>query len=183
MRASARRTSTTVVAVVGDGARACVARLARGANVVSAVPDPNDPPLDRAVAAWSEATRVHSPYFVHDADPLDATADAWVRRFESEGPVGELEVVVQDTLARWRAGSVELPDYYLVLDAESWGPTRRHWYLGVLHKAAPARVVPVAKADAAEAALPHLGAGRWWPDLDQLLADIDRVVPDQVGPA
>ncbi len=35
---------------------------------------------------------------------------------------------------------VELPDYYLVLDPESWAPTRRHWYLGVLARSA--RVVP-----------------------------------------
>jgi hypothetical protein len=45
-------------------------------------------------------------------------------------------------LARWRVGSIELPDYYLALDAESWTATRRHWFLGVLHTAAPARVVP-----------------------------------------
>jgi hypothetical protein len=181
MRAIARRTSTTVVAIVGNGARACVDRLGRGANVATLVPEPDDPPLDRAVAAWSDAIRVHMPYFVHDADPLDATATAWVRRFDSEGPIGELEVVVSETLARWRAGSIELPDYYLVLDAEAWTPTRRHWYLGVLHGAAPARVVPVPNADAAAAALPRLGSGPWWPDLDDLLDGIDRVVPDQAG--
>jgi hypothetical protein len=53
----------------------------------------------------------------------------------------------------------------------------------VLHAAAPARVVPVADPDAAVAALRRLTPGRWWPDLDELLADIDRVVPDQVGTA
>ena len=76
-----------------------------------------------------------------------------------------------------------VPDYYLVLDAETWPPTRKHWYLGVLHGAAPARVVPVPDADAAASALTRLTPGRWWPDLDELLADIDRVVPDQVGAA
>ncbi|HXY93134.1 MAG TPA: hypothetical protein VEP49_11700 [Acidimicrobiia bacterium] len=172
-----------MVSVVGHGARACVERLGRGANVATMVPEPDDAALDRAVAAWTTATRVHTPYFAHDADPLDATASAWVRRYDERGPVGELEVAVSDTLARWRAGSLELPDYYLVLDAEAWAPTRRHWYLGVLHRAAPARVVPVANADVAEATLPRLGAGRWWPDLDELLDGIDRVVPDQVGAA
>ena len=122
---------------MGDDARACLDLLDRGANVVTLAPDPDADPLDRAVEAWSAATRVHTPYFAHDADPLDAAADAWVRRFDGEGPIGELEVVVSDTLARWRAGSVELPDYYLVLDAETWAPTRKHWYLGVLHAAAP----------------------------------------------
>jgi hypothetical protein len=172
-----------VVAIVGDETRACLEVLDRAANVATLVATPDADPLDRAVEAWSTATHVHSPYFAHDADPLEATANAWVRRFDGEGPIGELEVVVSDTLARWRAGSIELPDYYLVLDAETWTPTRKHWYLGVLHAEAPARVVPVPNADAAAAALARLTPGRWWPDVDELLTDIDRVVPDQVGAA
>jgi hypothetical protein len=187
MRPSARRTSTTVVAVVGDGSAVCVERLGAAANV--ATPEPpgagarrsgGDDALDRAVAAWGEAVRVHTPYFVHDADPLGHVADAWVRRYDQQGPVGELEVAVEATLARWRVGSIELPDYYLVLDAEAMDATRRHWYLGVLHRAAPNRVVPVADALAAAGALRRLTTGRWWPDLDGLLAGIDRVVPDRV---
>jgi hypothetical protein len=183
MRPTARRTSTTVVSVVGTDAGAWVERLGEAANVVPARPEIDDPPLDRAVAAWAEAVRAHSPYLVHDADPLAAVADAWVRRFDEAGPVGELEVAVSETLARWRAGSIEMPDYYLVLDAESWTPTRRHWYLGVLHAAAPARVVPVPDPDAAARMLSRLGAGAWWPDLDDLLGGIEQVVPDQVVPA
>jgi hypothetical protein len=181
MRRTAQRTSTTVVAVVGDDARSCVEALGRTTNVTPFGTDPEAPVLDRAVAAWTAATRVHAPYFVHDADPLLAVADAWVRRFDEEGPVGELEVAVTETLARWRVGSIELPDYYLLLDAEAWGVTRRHWYLGVLHAAAPARVLPVPNVDAAAGTLAHLAAGPWWPDLDDLLAGIDHVVPDRVG--
>ncbi|MET0629008.1 MAG: hypothetical protein ABW033_11180 [Acidimicrobiia bacterium] len=177
MRATARRTSTTVVAIVGDASRACVERLAAEANVVGVVPEGDDA-LDRAVAAWSEAARIHSPYCVHDADPLSAVAEAWVRRFDEQGPIGELEVAVEATLARWRVGSIELPDYYVLLDAEQWSATRRHWYLGVLHRAAPSRVVPIADAAAAPDALAHLITGRWWPDVDVLLDGIDRVVPD-----
>ena len=94
----------------------------------------------------------------------------------------ELEVAVAETLARWRVGSIELPDYYLVLDAESWTATRRHWYLGVLHTAAPARVVPVRDPDTAARTLPRLGAGAWWPALDDLLGGIEQVVPDQLVP-
>jgi len=180
MRASARRTSTTVVAAVGEHARACVERLHRWGNVATLIPDPDAPALDRAVEAWNAATRIHTPYFVHDADPLATAAAAWVRRFDEQGPVGELEVAVADTVARWRAGSIELPDYYLVLDAETWSPTRRHWYLGVLHAAGPSRVVPIADADDAGSALAHLSAGRWWPDVDELLTGIERVVPDQI---
>jgi hypothetical protein len=90
-------------------------------------------------------------------------------------------VAVADTLARWRTRAIELPDYYLVLDAESFTATRRHWYLGVLHRAAPIRVVPVAAAtDQLRSRIGKLTSGRWWPDLDQVLADVDRVVPDQV---
>ena len=113
--------------------------------------------------------------------PLALVADAWVRRYDEQGPAGELEVAVRDTLARWRARTIELPDYYLVLDPGSWGATRRHWYLGVMHRAAPSRVVP---ADAAavnvQSSIAKLASGRWWPELDRLLAGVDRVVPDQV---
>ena len=182
MRATARRTATTVVAVVGDDAvaRAATERLGRGANVGWTDPEPADDALTRAVAAWGLAARAHAPYFVHDADPLRAVADAWVRLYDEQGPRGELEVAVANTLVRWRPGSIELPDYYLVLDAEGWGTTRRHWYLGVLHRAAPARVVPTDRT-AADDVLEHLSAGRWWPDLDVLLDGIDHVVPDHVG--
>ena len=87
-----------------------------------------------------------------------------------------------DTLTRWRARTIELPDYYLVLDPESWAPTRRHWYLGVLARSAPARVVPAdpSSAGRVQAAIATLASGRWWPELDRLLADVDRVVPDRV---
>jgi hypothetical protein len=92
------------------------------------------------------------------------------------------QVAVADTLARWRARTIELPDYYLVLAPESWAPTRRHWYLGVLARSAPARVVPTDPSSAArvQAAIATLASGRWWPELDRLLADVDRVVPDRV---
>jgi hypothetical protein len=183
VRPAAQRTGTTVVTVVGTAAAECVRRLGEAVNVVPVSVDVDDDPLARAVAAWAEATRAHTPYLVHDADPLAAVADAWVRRYDEEGPVGELEVAMSETLARWRAGSIELPDYFLVLDAESWGATRRHWYLGLLHRAAPARVVPVPDPDAAARMLPHLGAGAWWPDLDDLLEGIDQVVPDQLAPS
>jgi hypothetical protein len=178
-----QRTSSTVVAVVGDGARAVVEAVGRAANVVPVLADPDADALTRAIAAWSVASRAHSPYCVHDADPLAAVATAWERRYDAEGAVGELEVAVHETLARWRAGSIELPDYYVVLDAERFGATRRHWYLGVLHTAAPVRVVPCPSAPAAlTELLPRLSPGKWWPPLDRLLDGIDRVVPDQVRP-
>jgi hypothetical protein len=102
VRASSRRTGTTVLAVVGDtldeGAR-CVRRLATAVNVSELVAGADDPPL--------------------------------VPR--------------------------------------------------VLHAAAPARVVPAAGADDALDRLARLPTGRWWPDLDDLLAGIEHVVPDRAG--
>jgi hypothetical protein len=176
-----QRISTTVVGLVGESARACAQALDRASNIRVELPDPTAPPLDRAAAAWRAATAAHVPYLVHDADPLALVAEAWVRRFDQQGPAGELEVAVGETVGRWRTRAIELPDYYIVLDAASWGPTRRHWFLGLLHRAAPSRVVPAAAtAEEVRARIGTLASGRWWPDLDRLLAEVDRVVPDQV---
>jgi hypothetical protein len=120
---------------------------------------------------------------VHDADPLALVADAWVRLFEGSGPIGEVEVAVAETLARVRVQTVELPDYYVVVDADAMTPTRRHWYFGVLHDAVPMRVVPVpASAPEVVDALEDLAATRWWPPVAQLLDGIERRAPD-VGPS
>jgi hypothetical protein len=176
-----QRISTTVIGLVGEEARACAEGLRRASNIRVELPDPAAPPLERAAAAWQAATSTQLPYLVHDADPLALVADAWVRWFDEQGPAGELEVAVGETVARWRAKAIELPDYYLLLDPGSWGATRRHWYLGLLHRAAPTRVVPAdAAADKVSASIATLASGRWWPELDRLLADVDRVVPDQV---
>jgi hypothetical protein len=181
-----QRVATTVLALAGarpaEQLRALVASLGEAANVRAVVPDVDAAPLDRAVAAWDEAVRAHIPYFVHDADPLADVAAAWIDRMDGRGDVGRLEVAVQAVLQRWRAGSVELPDYYLLVDAEALPPTARHWYLGVLAGTAPHRVV-IAGASPTEArdAFRRLGAGRWWPDLDALIADVDRRVPDALA--
>jgi hypothetical protein len=176
-----QRIATTVIGLVGEQARICAAALDRASNIRVELPDPGAPPLDRAAAAWQAAISANLPYLVHDADPLALVADAWVRRFDEQGPAGELEVAVAETIRRWRARAVELPDYYIVLDPGAMGPTRRHWYLGLLHRAAPTRVVPAeAAADRLRATIARLASGRWWPGLDRLLADVDRVVPDRV---
>jgi hypothetical protein len=173
--------STTVIALVGEQAPACLEALARAANVRVARPDPEQAPLERAAEAYRVAKGMHAPYLVHDADALEVVADAWVRRFDQQGPVGELEVAVSETLARWRADTIDLPDYYVVLDPDSWEVTRRHWYLGVLHRSAPNRVVQsIGDPAAVEAQLAQLSSGRWWPPLDQLLDGVDRLVPDEL---
>jgi len=173
-----QRSSATVVCVVGD---VDVASLAR-ANVSVLSPPTDLGPLERAMQATDAAGGAHAPYFVHDADPLALVADAWVRLFESAGPIGEVEVAVAETLARVRVQTVELPDYYIVVDADAMTPTRRHWYFGVLHDAVPMRVVPVS-ADTHQIidALEHLAATRWWPPVPQLLERIEHRAPD-AGP-
>lgn len=175
-----RTVSTTVVAVVGDDPRPAAAALGEAANVRAALVDRDTDPLERAVEAWRAASRTHRPYLVHDADPLAAVAAAWVARYDDAQPPGGLEVAVSETLARWRAGTLELPDYYLVVDPQDLPVTRRHWLLGYLHDRAPARVVPVGSApQELLTAVGRLRAGRWWPDLDALLDGVERVVPDR----
>ena len=174
-----QRTSTTVVCVV---ALALLEAVSSAANVRVMVPDPDDAPLDRAVEIASAAVGAHIPYFVHDADPLAVVGETWSRFFDGEAPVGALEVAIADVLSRWRVGSLDLPDYYLVAGAEQLGTTTRHWFGGILHEASPMRVVPVtAHPESIVRALATLRPGRWWPLLDRLLDGLERRVPDQVG--
>ena len=182
-----KRISTTVLALVGgsdDGQRRELAEvLARGANVRAVLPDAELDPLQRAVGAWRSAVSAHVPFLVHDADPLAAVTAAWAATFDHQGAVGDLEVAVAGTVQRWRAGSLELPDYYLVVDAEDIPVTQRHWYLGVLHGTSPHRVVPVeSNPESLASAVRRLRAGRWWPDMPDLLAGIEQRLPDRLSP-
>jgi hypothetical protein len=157
-----------------------VASLSGKANVALHNSDLSAPEIERATATWEAARRAHAPYFVHDADPLAWVREAWAARFEGTGEVGDLEVAVQGTLARWRAGALALPDYYLLCSPDDWPPAWRHWYFGFLGAACPLRVVVAGShADLAKA-LGALPAGRWWPGMDELLARVENVVPDQV---
>ena len=171
---------TTVVAVVA-GADVEPLASVRAANVRVVPGEDGAAPVERATRAWEQARRTTSPYLVHDADPLAWVADAWARFFDGQGAVGELDVAVDETLARWRARSLDLPDYYVVVGPEELPPTRRHWYLGVLGSAAPLRVVTSNPSEPLVDRLADLRPGPWWPDLDRLLAGIDRVVPDRAG--
>ena len=181
-----RGPASTVVCLLGDPeVVAAAARGLAGAGNVRVVTPDDGPPVDRALAAWAEASRALVPYVVHDADPLAEVAEAWRARFDpalAGGVPGALEAAVAGVLARVRAGSLGLPDHYLALDPEGWDPTLRHFVLGWLAAAAPVRVTPVAAtADAVTRALPALASGRWWPDAARLLEGLDRVVPDRAG--
>ncbi len=135
-----------------------------------------------SVAVWNQVLRSRRRYTVHDADPLAAVADAWVAHYDGVGVAGDLEVARSEVVAAARRGQVELPDYYLVIDADQLPVTRRHWYLGVMAGTRTSRVVPV-RSDQRELrrALGSLAPGPWWPELDELLAGVDQVVPDRVG--
>ena len=178
-----QRISTTVIGLVGEGARACAEELGRASNIRVELPDPAAPPLGRATAAWRAATGTRLPYLVHDADPLALVADAWVRRSDEQGPAGELEVAIGETAGRWRARTIELPDYYLLLDPASWTPTRRPGTWGCC--TGPPRTgscpcPPTPPPARSARSIASLASGRWWPDLDRLLAEIDQVVPDRL---
>ncbi|HEX6470028.1 MAG TPA: hypothetical protein VF069_13100 [Streptosporangiaceae bacterium] len=173
-----RRLNSTLVVIAGEGADRVVAGLDGLHNVRAVVAG------DRPAAELTEiATRVSATYVVHDGDPLAEVGDAWVDYFDQTAPVGGLEVAIEGAIRVLRAEAAVLPDYYIVLDPESMPPTRRHWWLGVLAGAAPARVVPSpATSDAVRATLAHLAAGRWWPEpADGWLRELPRTVPDRAG--
>ena len=88
-----------------------------------------------------------------------------------------------DAPRKLRAERLVLPDYYIVLDPDAMPVTQKHWWLGVLAGAAPARVVPAgASASAVTEVLGRLAPGRWWPaDLESWLRELPRVVPDRAG--
>lgn len=175
-----QRASTTVIVLVGAQASQGSAALGQAANVRAVMPPADEPPLERARQMLVAAAGTSSPFLVGDADPLVDVTDAWVRWYDGDGVRGELETAIAAVLARWRAGTLALPDYYLLLDAQDWPTTRRHWFLGWLHRHAPARIIPVEGTQVGLiTAVSRLRAGRWWPPLDVLLAGADKVTPDE----
>ena len=174
-----QRLSTTVLVLLGAEPQH-VSALGRATNVRAFAAARPAPALERAVRAWSAALETRSTYFVHDADPLAAVAEAWSARFDASGTIGDLEIAVASTLQHWRSGALEMPDYYLICGADEWAPTLRHFYLGFLSAQAPSRV-QITEPGAINDTIGALRASRWWPDLGALLNGIDLVVPDQAG--
>ncbi len=174
-----KRLSTTVVTIVGAGADAAVQSLDDARNVRTLRPSDDEPPAQRAMTAWQQVGKSRSLYTVHDADPLESVVTAWMALFEG-GARGDLEVAVTEALARQRSDTIGLPDFYLVVDPEILPTGRRDWYLGVLHRAAPHRVVPVEpETELIRAALASLPHGPWWPEFPKLLDGLELILPDQ----
>lgn len=166
----------TVVALVGSDSDVLLGGLA-DLPAVHALSLREAGPADatRAVAAASR------PYVVHDADPLEHVAAAWVELFEERATLGTLEVEVETLLALFAAGDALMPDYYVVVGPETIEGTWRHWWLGALAHRAPSRVLPVeASAGAVRARLRALPASRPWPD-PGWLRQVQFDIPDRVG--
>ncbi|MTD57857.1 hypothetical protein [Amycolatopsis pithecellobii] len=170
------RPNSTVVIVAGADAGKVAARLDGLANVRAAAGQDDD-------SARELVAQSHAAYVVHDADPLSGVATAWAGFFDRTDTPGTLEVAVETTLAGLRRGTVQLPDYYVVLDPESLPETEKHWWLGVLAGVSPSRVIPAKPSAGAVAdVLSRLPSGRWWPDPpDEWLRGLGRAIPDRVG--
>lgn len=141
----------------------------------------DDGGLAAAAGALREAASRMSPYVLVPADPLAALAAAWQAMWEPARPAAGsagFEQRAGEAVAAWRAGTFDLPDYYLVVtpcgQEASPGPAGG-LHLGPLRAVRPRRVTVVAAAEGtaqaagvlqALAALPH---GPWWPPLDELV--------------
>lgn len=170
---------STVVALVGPDADALLTDLA-GVRALAALSLRESDPADqaRAVAAASGPA---VPYVVHDADPLEHVAAAWVELYEERATLGTLEVEVETLLELFDAGDAIMPDYYVVAGPEAIEGTWRHWWLGALAQRAPSRVLPVSPdTGSVRARLRALPASRPWPE-PTWLRSVHFDIPDRVG--
>ncbi|MCU1557630.1 MAG: hypothetical protein JWN09_1625 [Microbacteriaceae bacterium] len=168
--------STTLV-LVGEEAPTIIDALGRFANVRAAsLPDATDDEVQQ----WISQAR--SPYVVHDRDPLNHVASAWVEFFDDLTTLGTLDLEVDRAIASLGRGTTSLPDYYVILDAETLAPTWKHWWLGVLAEAAPTRIILGGDPTFSLArTLRRLPTGRSWPEPVAWLHRVARAVPDRVG--
>ena len=168
--------STTVV-LVGDETDAALHTLDGLANVsavhLRAVPDQD---------VARRTTVSPTPYLVHDRDPLQHVATAWVEFFDDLSTLGILELEIERVLIALGRDTLSLPDYYVVLAPESLPTTWKHWWLGVMPQASPTRVIPWSDSDASlTRPLRRLPTGRPWPEPGPWLRGRTRAIPDRVG--
>lgn len=171
----------TVVAVVGTASEGALATLDGLAGVQTLALAGSEPGIAarRIVAAGT-------PWVVHDADPLEHVAAAWIELYEERATLGSLEIEVETALAQFAAGEAIMPDYYIVLDPEEAAGTWRHWWCGALGHRAPQRVLPAqSPTTPRDAALRRLLGGlpssQPWPDPASWLPGLAFDIPDRVG--
>ncbi len=167
---------STVVALVGADSEALLSGLSDVPALVALSLRESDP-----ASATRRLTAVSTPYVVHDADPLEHVAAAWVELYEERATLGTLEAEVENLLGLFDAGEAVMPDYYVVAGPETIEGTWRHWWLGALAHRAPSRVLPVEASGAAlRARLRALPSSRPWPD-PAWLRHLQFEIPDRVG--
>jgi hypothetical protein len=191
-----RRNSCTVVVLAGPAPGEVLAAVGRSMNVTLYRPEQYRPerPADQegdglaaAAEALQRAGRASSPYALVPADPLAAVAASWREMWDVSRPEGSaaFEREALETLAAWRAGRFELPDYYLVLARED--PEGPDFHLGPLRSARPHRVVLVPGPEPGQHAagilhaLGSLRHGPWWPGLDEVIETARRFYPDSLA--
>jgi hypothetical protein len=190
-----RHNASTVVVLVGPVPGEVLAAVGRSMNVALIRPEPpadsDGDEVEVAAGALRRAGRAASPYALVPADPLAAVAASWRAMWDvsrQQDPAG-FEQEAARTLAAWRAGLFELPDYYLVLAADP-GEDGGHgpdFHLGPLRSARPHRVAVVAATQPAQQAagvLQALGSlrhGPWWPGLDEVIEVARRFYPDSLA--
>ncbi|GAA1698757.1 hypothetical protein GCM10009808_15330 [Microbacterium sediminicola] len=171
----------TVVAVVGAAVDDTLESFATcgGVDVMSL--------RDREPDLASRRIRASSASLVvHDADPLEHVAAAWVELFQERATLGALEAEIDAALDRFERGSVAMPDYYLVVEPDASDDEWLHWWCGALGRGAPRRVMPLAApAGSSDAGLGRvlssLPTSRPWPEPATWLPDLAYDIPDRVG--
>ena len=196
-----RRNASTVVVLAGSAPGEVLAAVGQSMNVTLIRPegsaDGDSDPLTAAAAALQRAGRTTAPYALVLADPLAAMAAGWEAMWDVSRQEGsaEFELEAAKALAAWRAGRFELPDYYLVLAADTAGAgvgpgAGEHgpdFYLGPLRSARPHRVAfvaatePRAQAVGVLQALGSLRHGPWWPGLDDVIEEARGFYPDSLA--
>jgi hypothetical protein len=201
-----RRNASTVVVLAGSAPGEVLAAVGQSMNVTLIRPedsaggsaDGDSDAMAQAAAALQRAGRTTSPYALVLADPLAAVAAGWEAMWDVSRQEGsaEFELAAAKALAAWRAGQFELPDYYLVLAADTGagagagpGPGEHvpDFYLGPLRSARPHRVAvvaatePRAQAVGVLQALGSLRHGPWWPGLDDVIEAARGFYPDSLA--
>lgn len=171
----------TIVAVVGADSADAIATLEGIPGVETLSLRDSDP-----AAAARRISACSTPWIVHDADPLEHVAAAWVELYEERATLGTLEIEVETALAHFEEGTALMPDYYIVLDPDAADDTWRHWWCGALGFRAPRRVLPAASPSAPgdtamRRLLTALPTSRPWPEPTSWLPGLAFEIPDRVG--